>query len=402
MADSAATNKPAADWTRSAGLGTGPLSVEPYVSPEFFDTVREAVFRRSWLNVGRVEELPEQGSFLVKRVGVLNASILLVRGRDDVIRAFHNVCSHRGNEVVWEESGKAERFFACRFHGWTYSLEGELRGVPDQARFFGLDQREHGLTAVHVQLWRGFMFVHLAAQPEQSLEVFLGDFGRRMADYPFETYSVQSRYTVDIRTNWQAAMDAFRESYHGGFLHSRWAEGNSRARLLDVFIDRVHHGCAFSTRPRPAPTPMEALATKFGASGLYVKSAATASGGLNRNAHPDWFFDCNVVFPNFFLDLNPRSYFTYNFWPESVNRTVFEITTYDRPPANCAEAAALNYSRMRLRSVLLEDLSTLERTQRGLESGAKTQLQASDEEVLIRHGHETVTRLVNEARAERG
>ena len=87
-------------------LGTGPIPAGPYYRPEYFELEREAVFKRSWLQVGHVCELPEPGSFIVRPLEFANASILITHGMDGKLRAFHNVCTHRGTQLVAEESGR--------------------------------------------------------------------------------------------------------------------------------------------------------------------------------------------------------------------------------------------------------------------------------------------------------
>src|SRR5262250_3991243 len=88
-------------WSEHYELGTAPLSYENSISPEFYELEREAVFKRAWLNVGRVEQLKRKGGFFTKELGFARTSLIIVRGMDDKIRAFHNVCRHRGNKLVW-------------------------------------------------------------------------------------------------------------------------------------------------------------------------------------------------------------------------------------------------------------------------------------------------------------
>ena len=81
-------------------LGTGPLPIEPMVSPDYFELERERIFKKTWLNVGRVEDIPRNGDYIVKEIAILQTTLIVVRGDDGVIRAFHNVCRHRGNQVA--------------------------------------------------------------------------------------------------------------------------------------------------------------------------------------------------------------------------------------------------------------------------------------------------------------
>src|SRR5438309_5874340 len=102
--------KPAeGSWTEHyPELGTQPISYEDSISPEFYELEREAIFKRAWLNVGRVEQLPNKGSYFTKEVVVAKTSLLMVRGKDDVVRAFHNFCPHRGNKLVWDHTPAGE------------------------------------------------------------------------------------------------------------------------------------------------------------------------------------------------------------------------------------------------------------------------------------------------------
>ena len=129
--------KPAeGSWTQHyPELGTGPVSFDDCVSPEFFALEREAIFKRAWLNVGRVEQRAEGGSYFTKNIEIANASIIIVRDREDRVRVFHNVCRHRGNRLVWNDDPRDDtqgfcRQFVCKYHGWRYGLDGAARVHP--------------------------------------------------------------------------------------------------------------------------------------------------------------------------------------------------------------------------------------------------------------------------------
>ena len=121
---------PAGSWTEHhPELGTANVPFEDSVSPAFYELEREAIFRRAWLNVGRVEDLPRRGTWFTKDLVAAGTSLLVVRGMDDEVRAFHNVCRHRGNKILWDHSPRETasgvcRQFTCKYHGWRYGLDG--------------------------------------------------------------------------------------------------------------------------------------------------------------------------------------------------------------------------------------------------------------------------------------
>ena len=139
--------KPAeGSWTQHyPELGTGLVSYEDSISPEFFELEREAIFKRVWLNVGRVEQLPRSGSYFTKELAVAKTSVVVVRDQDGEVRAFHNICRHRGNKLVWtdfpqQETSGTARQFTCKYHGWRYGLDGACTFVQQEGEFFDLDK----------------------------------------------------------------------------------------------------------------------------------------------------------------------------------------------------------------------------------------------------------------------
>ena len=160
--------------SRFPELGVEPLSIEPIVSGDLFELERERIFKRVWLKVGRVEELPGPGCFKVKRIDVAGTSVILIRGKDGTIRAFHNVCPHRGNRVIPETDnetfGKARAdYLTCRFHGWVFDSTGAVRNVPSLEKFPPyFDQCDYGLKPVSCDVWEGFIFINLNPEPRQG------------------------------------------------------------------------------------------------------------------------------------------------------------------------------------------------------------------------------------------
>ena len=233
--------KPAeGSWTEHyPDLGTGPVSFRDSISPEFYELEREAVFKRAWLNVARVEELPRVGSYLTKEIDAAKTSVIVVRGKDQQIRAFYNICRHRGNKLVWNDFPNEEvkgtcRQFTCKYHGWRYDLKGDLTFVQQEGEFFGLDSTQYGLKPVECDVWNGFIFINFDPEPRWSLREFLGPMITALDDYPFHLMTERYDFAARNNSNWKIFADAFQEYYHVPSLHSQQVPSEVRQPNADV------------------------------------------------------------------------------------------------------------------------------------------------------------------------
>jgi len=380
-------------------IDTAPLPVEPYISAEIFELEKERVFKRSWLSVGRIDQVREPGDFFNRDLEIGDTKILVVCGEDGQVRAFHNVCQHRGHMVSLETSGRGCKGFVCEFHNWTYGLDGELNGLPD-ADNFTLDKSELGLREIHCDIWEGNVFINLAAEPEFTLTEFMGDLGRNLAGFPHEDYAPIATMTSELNCNWKFVIDAFDEAYHVIGLHRRSAPGafngpgNPFSHLQAVVLGERHWTLSAYANPQQSPTPSAGLNVQYSAAATYVPkhsdedARATLPEGVNPSKSETWAFDIHQVFPNF-------SYYTANgwilcsrYWPITVDTCRYETTLYAVPPRTVAERVAMEQTIVMLWDVVLEDLSTVERTQPMLLSGAIDAFQLSDMELGIRqHAH---------------
>ena len=142
----------------SARSGMPILPVEAYTSREWFDLEQERIFSRTWACAGLAEDVAEPGRYVSVQAGLNN--LFIVMGRDRRLRAFHNICRHRGTQLL-RAVGHTQRAIVCPYHDWTYDLEGCLISVPDPERQFpGVNLDGIGLRKASVDLWRGMLWVH--------------------------------------------------------------------------------------------------------------------------------------------------------------------------------------------------------------------------------------------------
>jgi phenylpropionate dioxygenase-like ring-hydroxylating dioxygenase large terminal subunit len=400
------TNAPnSGKWhSRYPELGAGPVSIEPYISREYFEKERERIFRKVWLNVGRVEQIPNPGDYFVKDLAVCHTAIVIVRGDDGNVHAFHNMCSHRGNPVVWNSKGQCKTF-TCRYHSWTYGLDGALRFVPDEKNFCGIKKENLGLTPVAVDTWEGFIFINTDPTPKETLQEYLGEVGSSFAGYPFaEIATGCSAWGIDVNANWKVCKDAFQEVYHIFSLHNR-STGAAFAGKSNPYLN-VHELALFGTHARisvPAsldwqPSPVEALAKRYGMLTLQKQNSSSKGmpAGVNPTGAPDWSFSGFICFPNTCLYVADGGFLTHTFWPLSENRTHWEARIYFPKAHTLAQQFSQEYSRATfIDGVLVEDGGTFEKIQSMLASGAKKEIIVGDEELLIRHHHKVTETFLN-------
>jgi len=251
-------------------LGTGPVNYEDSISEEFFVAERKAVFERNWLCVGRLERLPRKGSYFTRELPGRLASIVITRDLDDNVHAFHNVCAHRGNKVVWQEHPQEEsagscRAFACKYHGWRYGLDGVVNHITNEAEFFDLDKSKLRMPPVHCEVWAGFIFINLSEDPV-PLRSFLGEILLPMETYPFHLMTQRYGFSTRIKGNWKLAVDSVCEWYHPPYVHGRFIDPDvAKAEKMVPPVDAYHYELfrphMLTSVPGPPPLPPRAPGT---------------------------------------------------------------------------------------------------------------------------------------------
>jgi phenylpropionate dioxygenase-like ring-hydroxylating dioxygenase large terminal subunit len=361
-----------------AFLGLRPIPAKPYYCPGWFAREREAVFRKSWIYVGHVCELPSEGSFIRRDLEVLSASLLIVRGKDDQLRAFHNVCTHRGTQLVEEVQGKRATF-SCPYHMWTFGPDGALLSAPD-FESFNLEKKDCALKQVAIDICAGMIFVNFSAA-SPPLRDWLGSLADELETLPVAQATTFSEYTYSIDANWKLTYDNFQENYHLRFIHTRtgqsaFAAENPFGYPKEYAFHDPHRTQTIWTNPDPQPKPLQA--TAFG------KLAPRAQAqGLFATPHGRKYF---ALFPSFFMLGTPLQNFVHVVYPISATQSRGVIRLYwVGDDANASERFAREAVMGTARDVHAEDIAVIEAGQRGLSSGALEYIHFQTQEALCRH-----------------
>lgn len=188
-----------------------------YTDPAFHAFERDAIFLRSWVYGCHESQIPEVGDFVI--ASVAENPIVIVRGKEGIVRAFYNVCRHRGGPLAMEERGNGT-MLKCKYHGWTYQLDGCLRGVPrfDHTELF--DKKDYGLIPIGVRSWQGVIFLNLAGDERTvPLNMLLDGIPERIAPMRLDNLKFYRRVNYDVRCNWKVYVDNYLEGYHIPLVH---------------------------------------------------------------------------------------------------------------------------------------------------------------------------------------
>ena len=199
---------------RRPAMEAEPLPSWCYTSPEFYEREVHRIFMQTWNFVGRADLIPKPGDYLT--VDLAGVSVILVRGDDGEIRAFSNVCRHRGTRLLSCDGNCGA--ISCPYHSWTYSLDGTLRSAAGMEETENFDLADYGLTQFRLATWAGFLFINFS-QNGESLIDYLGDLPKIADSYNFSEMICTRRKVYDVACNWKVYIENQREGYHVSTVH---------------------------------------------------------------------------------------------------------------------------------------------------------------------------------------
>ena len=285
-----------------------------YVDDGHWAREREQVLHREWFCAGRVPDLGEGPALAV--LDVAGESILVTRDGDGGLRAFYNVCRHRGSQVVPVDPDAEPpapcraQSLRCPYHSWTYDLGGRLLRAPHTEDIEDFDPDGFGLHPVGVDTWGGFLFLHLTPQAgPPALREALGPAVGRVARYPLESLVVGDRREYDVRANYKVVLENYNECYHCGPVHPELC------RLVPAFAGG---GSALDWE---GGVPHREGARTFTATGTTTRAVLPGLSGEERTRHK-----ADLVFPNLLLSASPDHVAAFVLRPRAVDRTDVECT----------------------------------------------------------------------------
>jgi Rieske 2Fe-2S family protein len=192
-----------------------------YTSEQIFAAEKDAIFGRLWTCVGCSSRLAQAGDYIAGTVA--DESIIVVRGRDGIVRAFFNVCRHRGTRLCTAETGRFSDVIQCPYHAWTYAIEGDLIGAPHMHGVHGFNREEYALHTAAVAESNGFVFVNVATAAT-PLANWIAPLATRLDRFNLETLRIAHHVTYDVRANWKLVFQNYSECLHCPVIHPELAD----------------------------------------------------------------------------------------------------------------------------------------------------------------------------------
>jgi Rieske 2Fe-2S family protein len=294
--------------------GAKTLGQKYFVSREILAEEQEAIFSTQWMLVGHQSQIAGAGDYIVQQVS--GESLIVIRDKSGEIRAFYNVCRHRGTRLKEDVCGHASAI-QCPYHAWTYGLDGKLIGAPHMDEVPGFDKAEYSLHPVNLAVWEGFIFVNLAKKPH-SLEEWFAPLAGKFSHWNMPILRSAKRIEYDVRANWKLMFENYSECYHCPGVHPMLSKVSPYDSAENDLCEGPFLG-GFMSIIKGAGLTMSG------------RACALPVGGTNAADSQRVFY--YSIFPNMLLSLHPEYVMVHQLWPQSPDRTLILCDWFFHPDA---------------------------------------------------------------------
>jgi carnitine monooxygenase subunit len=354
-----------------------------YFDPEFFEAEKKAFLRAAPQVVCHESEIAQAGEW--RSLEYLGESVIVIRGDDGMVRAFSNVCRHRGSRLV-DGSGGCAKVLTCPYHAWSYARDGRLVGVPHRNEYPGLQPDDLGLVTAALEIWRGFLFVALEPGAPSVAEM-MAPYAHELALYRFEELRVMSRVTVRPRAlNWKTIADNYSDHLHIPVGHPGLTRIFGRNYRIEAqeHVDRMEGDLVENESANASERAYQRLLPRVER--------------LPESHQRKWLY--YKLFPNVAFDIYPDQVDFMQFLPVSATETVIREISYAIPDERRQMRAARHLNWRINRRVNAEDTELITRVQLGMQSPTYKPGPLGTSEVCLRSFARKLRKLIPEARLD--
>ena len=297
-----------------------------FISEEVFAREQSQIFSSQWLCVGHQGQVANPGDYFAQDMA--GESLIIVRDRNGELRAFYNVCRHRGTRLCEEKSGRFRETLQCPSHAWTYGLDGALVGAPHMDKVEGFDKAEHALHKLPLALWEGFIFVNLAETPTPLETVFAPIF-RKFSHWNLPRLRSARRIEYNVVANWKLIFENYSECYHCPLVHPALSK-------LTPYDSAENDLCEGPFLGGFMPITKGHSLTMSG------NACAMPVGDIKAEDHHRVFY--YSIFPNLLLSMHPDYVMVHQIWPQSPSHSLiycdwlFHPDAFGRPDSHPDDA----------------------------------------------------------------
>ena len=288
-----------------------PLGAEPiattlparyYTDPDLFKGELESFYAQMWICAGRVNQVPAPGDYFLREIA--GESVIVVRDTGKSIRAYYNVCRHRGTRICTGAEGKFPGRIQCGYHGWTYAYDGRLTGAPHMHE--GFDHSEYPLNQVKLNVWDGHIFLNLGEHPQPLLHQ-LSDLPQKFEHWGMNELQLYRRISYDVKANWKLIIMNYNECLHCPILHPALSSISYYLSGQNDQPNRSYIGGSMEFNAEAKTMSMDGKLRR-----AYLP-------GLTPDERRKVLY--YTVYPNLLLSLHPDYMMTHTLWPRAVDRT---------------------------------------------------------------------------------
>ena len=342
-----------------------------YTSEAFFELEKQHLFLTNWQLVCHLSNIPNSGDYFTFEL--FNERIIALRGDDNVVRAFHNVCAHRAARLLDGDSGNCGKRLTCPYHNWRYDLSGNLTNVPYRDQFVDFDETQHGLVAVEMEIFQGFIFVRLASVDGPSVAEQFAPYSEEIKQYRFEELQPLARVLMRPReVNWKQIADNYVDALHIPIAHPGLSAlvGNSYGVEVGSEGGYVHKMWSDVRHSR-----------KNSLSNRLYNEILPALDHLSTHKQRRWVY--YRLWPNLAFDVYPEQMDFMQFIPTSAGKTLIRELPYALPDER-REVQIARYLNWRInRQVNAEDTDLISRVQDGMGTSGFTSGPLAKTEVCL-------------------